>query len=153
MSLKEYTLALSDLQHVLKLGIPTHYKAFAFWRMAICYKATGEDNKAKVSYGLAQKLLEDNPKNLQLIAEDIKKNYAEKKTICRKVVPKILGKKNKKLPNASKKLIIKESEILGRYIATNDNIKTGEALVVEDPYVACLLPDCFGTHCHHCFER
>lgn len=42
---------------------------------------------------------------------------------------------------------------MGRYVVANEEIKTGETLVVEPPYAACLLPEMFGTHCHHCFDR
>lgn len=42
---------------------------------------------------------------------------------------------------------------MGRYIVANQNIGIGETLVAESPYVACLLPEMFGTHCHHCLKR
>lgn len=48
---------------------------------------------------------------------------------------------------------MKESNELGRYMVANEQISTGDTIAVEAPYVACLLPDHFGTHCHNCFER
>lgn len=67
--------------------------------------------------------------------------------------PKLHGPTNKFLPDASEKLSVKSSKNMGRYIVANQNIGIGETLVVEPPYVACLLPEMFGTHCHHCLKR
>lgn len=48
---------------------------------------------------------------------------------------------------------MKKTGNLGRFVVASEQVKTGDTLVVEEPYVACLLPEMFGTHCHHCFER
>lgn len=115
MDLNEYTLALNDIQHVLKLGIPDEYKGHVYWKMAICYKATGDENKSKVSYGLAQKLLEKNPKQLQYLNEDMAKDYVQNKKICRRgilILNLFLGHQRLKLLC----LFIKESNKEGRYI-------------------------------------
>lgn len=53
----------------------------------------------------------------------------------------------------SKKISIKYESGKGRYATASEAIQSGETLVVEKPYAACLLPEMFGTHCHHCFER
>ncbi|XP_050511368.1 SET and MYND domain-containing protein DDB_G0273589-like isoform X2 [Diabrotica virgifera virgifera] len=53
----------------------------------------------------------------------------------------------------SNKLTVKSDKELGRFVVANKEIQTGETLVVESPYAACLLPGMFGTHCHHCFNR
>lgn len=84
MTLNQHSYALNDLQLALKEGIPEHYKPIAFWRMAICYKARKESAKAKVSFDLARKLLEDDPKNLKILEEDIKRDFCETKQNIRK---------------------------------------------------------------------
>ncbi|KRT82312.1 SET domain-containing protein [Oryctes borbonicus] len=48
---------------------------------------------------------------------------------------------------------MKQAKGLGTFVAAQEDVKTGDVLVVESPYAACLTPDYFGTHCHHCFER
>ncbi|CAH1964942.1 unnamed protein product [Acanthoscelides obtectus] len=53
----------------------------------------------------------------------------------------------------SKKVRVEERPTMGRYTVADDYIKTGEPIVTEQPYAACLLPEMFGTHCHHCFHR
>lgn len=75
----------------------------------------------------------------------IKREFLEK--------PQLHEAINKCLPDASEKLTVKSSKNMGRYIVANQNIGIGETLVVESPYVACLLPEMFGTHCHHCLKR
>lgn len=68
-------------------------------------------------------------------------------------MPFVTGKRHPDFPNASNKICIKEDKNVGRYGVAKETIRTGETLIVEPPYAACLLPECFGTHCHHCFER
>lgn len=69
------------------------------------------------------------------------------------VVPAVTGDTHKDYPNATKKMTVKQSEGMGRYVVANEDISTGDVIAAEPPYAACLLPECFGSHCHHCFER
>lgn len=69
------------------------------------------------------------------------------------VLPKVTGETHAEFPNASSKMTVKEAVGMGRYVVANEEIATGDVVVVEPPYAACLLPECFGSHCHHCFER
>lgn len=55
--------------------------------------------------------------------------------------------------NATKRIKVKEAPGMGRYVVADELIPTGHVIVVEPPYAACLVPEYFGTHCHHCFER
>ncbi|CAH1115603.1 unnamed protein product [Psylliodes chrysocephalus] len=152
IALHEYSLALTDVQQALKEHLPTVFKAEAYWKMAICYKALKEDKKSKVAFDLAEKMLESNER-----IEELKKDremiiqYLEKKDI--KSLPTLDSVYHEQFPCASKKLTVKSAENLGRFVVANEQIKTGETLVVEPPYAACLLPEMFGTHCHHCFAR
>lgn len=74
-------------------------------------------------------------------------------SFCFVVMPSIDGKHHKTFPSASNKISFKHDKARGRFVEANKNIRTGETIVVEQPYVACLLPEMFGTNCHHCFER
>nr|XP_023024792.1 SET and MYND domain-containing protein DDB_G0273589-like isoform X1 [Leptinotarsa decemlineata] len=156
MALKEYSLALNDIQSALKENLPNIFKADAFWRMGKCYKAMGEKIRATVSFDLCEKLLENNKKRLEELHIDremsITVDLATIK-IGEKVTPSVEGEVHEIYPCASRKIQINESEKLGKHAVANNNIRTGETLVVESPYAACLLPEMFGTHCHHCFER
>lgn len=57
ITLRKYSLALSDIQYAIKCNLPHIFKADAYWKMAVCYKALNEPNKANVSFGIAEKLL------------------------------------------------------------------------------------------------
>ncbi|CAH0564117.1 unnamed protein product [Brassicogethes aeneus] len=148
----DYDLALNDLQLALKEGLPGTLKIEAFWRMGICYKALKEVKKSNVAFRIAEQFLGSDKKNLNLEA-DKNREYAVKKKVDRKVEPALTGGPHKEYQNASKKISVKRAKGLGRYVVANEGVKTGETLVVESPYSACLLPEMFGTHCYHCFER
>lgn len=60
---------------------------------------------------------------------------------------------NPVLPNASYQLSSENSLMAGRFVVAQHPVKTGDTLVIEAPYAACLLPEKFGPHCHHCFKR
>jgi len=68
-------------------------------------------------------------------------------------VPVVSHGKNPDMPAASRLLKVISNPEQGRYAVATGHIATGDTVVVEPPYAACLLPDKFGTHCHHCFVR
>lgn len=151
MTLNEFSLALTDLQLALKEGLPNHLKPQAFWIMGICYKATSEENRAEVAFNLAKKLIGNDPKKLSILQEDMGKSYKDNKQLNRE--KPTLNNPSEEFPSASNKIAIKESPSLGRFATANQRISTGELLIVEEPYASCVLPECFGTHCHQCFAR
>ena len=68
-------------------------------------------------------------------------------------VPSVKGGPNPAMPAASCSVGVESSPERGRYAVAKDYIASGETVVVEAPYAAVLLPEKFGTHCHHCFTR
>lgn len=73
--MNEYNLALSDMQSALKESIFDSYKAQAFWKMGVCYKAIGETERSKVAFGVAGKLLQNNEGALSNLKKDMAKDY------------------------------------------------------------------------------
>ncbi|XP_026667939.1 SET and MYND domain-containing protein 4-like isoform X2 [Ceratina calcarata] len=73
--------------------------------------------------------------------------------VLRAPLPGLSGGENPQLPSASALLKIEETETAGKRAIAADCIDPGDRLVVEPPYAATLLPEFFGTHCHHCFDR
>lgn len=59
ITMELYTEALADIKLALAEGLPAKYKGEAFWKMGICHKACGENEKSRVCFELAEKLLED----------------------------------------------------------------------------------------------
>lgn len=73
VSLDLYTLALADIKLALGEGLPAKYKGEAFWKMGICHRARGEDEKSKVCFELADKLIENNEE----LKRDIQKEWVK----------------------------------------------------------------------------
>lgn len=79
ISLEEYSLALTNIQYAIKMGLPNIYKQDAYWKMAICYKVLDEENKANVSFSIAEKLL-GNSKRLEDLNKDRRASFVCKKS-------------------------------------------------------------------------
>ncbi|CAL7952534.1 unnamed protein product [Xylocopa violacea] len=50
-------------------------------------------------------------------------------------------------------LEIEETENAGKRAIATKRIEPGQRVITEPPLAAVLLPEYFGTHCHHCFRR
>lgn len=144
MELGYITQALSDLQLSSKEGLPQEHHAELYARMAECYHAAKDINRAKVCAEIAKKL------GMKKLTMHIIKRIRDKED---PVVPNLTGGSHSEMMNASALMKLKETQEMGRFMVAKDRIKTGDTLVVEAPHVACLLPECFGSHCHHCFKR
>ncbi|XP_017778668.1 PREDICTED: SET and MYND domain-containing protein 4-like [Nicrophorus vespilloides] len=152
MRLNYHSLALRDIQFAIKEGLDSDLKGEAFERMAVCYKAKGEMKRSSVSAELARKLYADDPDKIKRLNENLNKEYKEVTKICRRRKPEIPDR-HPNFPQATRKMQVKQEVGKGRYVVASEPISTGETIVCEPPYAACLVPDCFGTHCHHCMDR
>ncbi|KAJ0183945.1 hypothetical protein K1T71_000368 [Dendrolimus kikuchii] len=149
------TAALEDLKMALKERLPAKMRAQYYWRMGHCYKGAGEPTRAKVSYELAGRLLGTNEEAKAQLAEDVAtldynvqpKHPPDKTDIC------LTGGAKLNVPSMSKLLKISEEEHKGRFAVANSSIRTGDVLLKDSPYAACLLSDYYGSHCLHCFKR
>ncbi|KAK5640889.1 hypothetical protein RI129_009436 [Pyrocoelia pectoralis] len=144
MELRRYAWALLDLQAALKEGVSDDMKVEAFIKMGVCYKGMNELNRAKISFTLAERMLGTDAVKLKSLESYKTSTFKEVREVDRRVLPS---------PAASVKIELKEEKGKGRFVVAKDEVKTGDTLVVEEPLVASLLPDCFSTHCHHCFDR
>lgn len=144
MELGHIKSALVDLQLSQKHGLPDNYRAELYGRMAECYYALGDNKKSKVAMDLAKKLGKDK------IEIHILKRVKDKEGA---VVPQLAEGENKEFQGLSLKLKVMESGEMGRFIVANEDVSCGDVLAAEVPFVSCLLPECFGSHCHHCFKR
>lgn len=84
--LDNHSKALIDIQQALKESLPENLKAQAFWNMAKCYKALGEENRAAVSFKLAENLLQDNPEKHAQLSLDKQQEYPTTKETATKFV-------------------------------------------------------------------
>ncbi|CAG4984739.1 unnamed protein product [Parnassius apollo] len=123
--------------------------------MGHCYKGAQEPTRAKVSYELAGRLLGNDEKSKDQLQKDIDsldysvlpRHPPDKPGISLSSGAKLA------MPSLSKLLKITEDETKGRFAVANSAVKTGDVLLIDSPYAACLLNDFYGTHCLHCFKR
>ncbi|XP_063838050.1 SET and MYND domain-containing protein 4 [Ostrinia nubilalis] len=149
--------ALEDLKLALKERLPAKMRAQYYWRMGHCYRGAGEPSRAKVSYELAgrERLLANDETAKSQLAKDIGAlDYtAQPRHPPDKPKISVAGGAKQNMPALSKLLKITEEQNKGRYAVASAPIKTGDILLVDSPYAACLHPDNYGTHCLHCFKR
>ncbi|XP_076278522.1 protein-lysine N-methyltransferase SMYD4 isoform X2 [Lasioglossum baleicum] len=65
---------------------------------------------------------------------------------------RLSGGSHPRLPAVSALLDVRETPHAGKQAIAVEEIGPGDTLVVEPPLAACLLPEFFGTRCHHCFS-
>ncbi|XP_075991128.1 SET and MYND domain containing, class 4, member 2 [Anticarsia gemmatalis] len=147
--------ALEDLKLALKERLPAKMRSQYYWRMGHCYRGAGEATRAKVSYELAGRLLGNDEAAKAQLSQDIEGlDYAAKpKQTQDKPGISLTGGAKQNMPSLSKLLKITEEEHKGRFAVANAPIRTGDVLLVDAPYAACLLGDYYGSHCLHCFKR
>ncbi|KAK0167064.1 hypothetical protein PV327_004508 [Microctonus hyperodae] len=100
-----------------------------------------------------QMLLDDSKKiimtkNLLNDHEMMRKNYYREP-----LSPELTGGPHLFLNGLSKLVEVRETPNVGKHAVAADNIKIGDTVVSEIPLASCLLPEYYGTHCHHCFVR
>ncbi|XP_069700412.1 SET and MYND domain-containing protein 4-like [Periplaneta americana] len=169
LQLDENEACLADIQLAIREGFPPHLRYELYWRMGRCYRGLGLIPKARVSMQLAHTLLGENKEHvgpMELIATTVRlQNEISQLDIEQPLpqleasssqalsVPQLSQGKNPDMPAMSRLISVVSSPEQGRYAVAAEHISSGDTIVVEPPYAACLLPDVFGTHCHHCFKR
>ncbi|XP_055384108.1 SET and MYND domain-containing protein 4 [Condylostylus longicornis] len=145
--------ALADLKLTTTFGLNTKQNPEFYIKMAKAYTLMGENARAKVSLGVAESFLAGNEIKIEKARNEIEQINPTLKKVQKPKVPSLTGGENSELKGASNLLTLAESPDKGRYIIAKDNLKTGDIVLTEEPIAACLLPNYYGTHCHHCLQR
>ncbi|XP_046652353.1 SET and MYND domain-containing protein 4-like [Daphnia pulicaria] len=170
--LKEFALAIRDIQLSLQSNYPEKQRYKLYDRMGYCHQQLGETAKARLAYTIALDCLEESdlePAALDNWRQTVEKsraklpsnnpsnsnnsNHSTANANATNALPELVSGANSNIPNASKSLAMEVDDNSGRYYVAADDIKPGQTLVCEKPYAACLLPGKFTSHCHHCFVR
>lgn len=166
--LKEFQLAVRDIELAIESNYPEKQRYKLYDRMGFCHQQMGETAKARVAFKTALDSLEVSDleaaaveswrttleKSLSKLSDRGKTASVGSNMESRNIkFPDLLGGPNPQIPNASKNLSMEVDENAGRYYVAAEDIKPGQTLVCEKPYAACLLPEKFTSHCHHCFAR
>lgn len=130
----EHALALRDLRYAEELGLPDEFRSELARKKETCETWMRENEKSLIS---AKEL-------------DRRRGWT---SVESKPLPRLAGGENPRLPGASSLLEIEETDDAGKRAIAAKEIVPGDALVIEPPLGAVLLPEFFGTHCHHCFSR
>lgn len=144
MQLGYIDLALNDLQLSIKVGLPDEHRGEFYARLAECYHVLGDLQKAKITSELAKKL------GVTKVHVHVLRRVKDRP---QPHLPALTGGEGPDMKEASSVMKAVKSQEMGRYMIAKEDINTGDTLVVEKPYVACLVPESFGSHCHHCFKR
>ncbi|XP_034939487.1 SET and MYND domain-containing protein 4-like isoform X2 [Chelonus insularis] len=68
-------------------------------------------------------------------------------------LPNLTGDIHTSMPGLSKLVMINDTPSAGKHAVAANNIQIGDIVACEAPLASCLLPEYYGTHCHHCFVR
>uniref|UniRef100_A0A0A1X542 SET and MYND domain-containing protein 4 n=1 Tax=Zeugodacus cucurbitae TaxID=28588 RepID=A0A0A1X542_ZEUCU len=144
--------AMSDLKLAATYGLELKENADYYIKLAKAYALMGETARSEISLKIAEKLSGNNialrdafGKELSLIKPSEKLETA--------VAPALASGENANLRGASNLVKLAETKDRGRFMVAGDNLKTGDVVLCENPVAACLAPNFYGSHCHHCFER
>nr|XP_012154126.1 PREDICTED: SET and MYND domain-containing protein 4 isoform X2 [Megachile rotundata] len=153
----EHVLALQDLRYAEELGLPdefrlvssreryfkvprAEFRSFCLFRSELARKKE-----------TCERSMRENENSL-ISAKELERRRGWT-SVESKPLPRLAAGENPRLPGASSLLEIEETDDAGKRAIAAKEIVPGDALVVEAPLGAVLLPDFFGTHCHHCFSR
>ncbi|XP_054273214.1 SET and MYND domain-containing protein 4 isoform X2 [Macrosteles quadrilineatus] len=153
--LSEHHLCLADVQLALKEKLPDNLRTEAYWLMAECYRELEEPMRAKVALQVALKTLPPEDNSWRNKIEEALKSLSNDKPQLTSPADDVtlLEGPHPHLKGLSSALSLCSDEQAGRYIVARQPIRSGDVLAVEPAHIACLLPDKFGSHCHHCFAR
>lgn len=160
LELGEGDKAIQDLQYALKNKFNVKHQPEYYWRLAKAYSLIGEIEKARVSFGLAEKLFNGDQDKLTLLKEDLEiavetaEENKSKKINSTIKLPELKNGENLELSSASKNIQQASNQSgTNRYIVASSNINTGDTVLVESPLGYSLFAKYFGTHCYNCMTR
>lgn len=157
---------MRDIQLALQSNYPENQRYKLYDRLGYCHHQLGDPLKARVAYTVALDCLEHSDLKLDAIENwrrTLNKSLAKLSSVktpapivdgeTKDRRPELSGGAHPEFPNASQNLRLESDDKLGRYYVAAEDIKPSQTLVYEKPYTACLLPEKFTSHCHHCFVR
>lgn len=112
-----------------------------------------EGARAEISLKIAEKLAGSNTAIIAASRKEITQIKPAKREQPKELAPALAHGENPALSGAANVVKLVETKEKGRFVVANEGLKTGDVVLCENPVAACLLPNFFGTNCHHCFKR
>ncbi|EDV96102.1 SET and MYND domain-containing protein 4 [Drosophila grimshawi] len=154
IGLGEGEAALSDLKLATNFGMESKQSVDYYCKMAKAYAVMAESARAEISLKIAEKLAGAETAIIAACRKDIAGLKAVKREPAQKALaPALAHGENPALSGAANVVKLVETKDKGRFVVANEGLKTGDVVLSENPVAACLLPNFFGTNCHHCFKR
>lgn len=170
--MKQHALAIKDLRAVDRIAHSAIPRFQVLWRMARSHRGLRQPRRACVALRAAQALLGaqqaqhpadktlahaarvlmDDLAAAEAALEDIPQDAPDSPERAHEEAPPALSGGEGPLPSASACVGVGEAPGAGRFAVAASPIGAGDVVLVEAPLAACLLPERFGSHCHHCMR-
>ncbi|XP_044007508.1 SET and MYND domain-containing protein DDB_G0273589-like [Aphidius gifuensis] len=130
MTLGDYGFALNDLNLAANETLPSNLR-------------TQLENTRQNCYELIRKSTVTVPY----------KHMENKNSYSKPIPPELTGGPCESMAGLSNLVEVQQTANAGVHAVAAGKINVGDILAVEAPFVSCLLPEYYGTHCQNCFVR
>ncbi|KAL5241356.1 hypothetical protein ACI65C_008766 [Semiaphis heraclei] len=166
--LKNYDLAISDIQRAIDNGYPKDLRYKVYDRKARCLLATKQFKLALESFRTTLGSLDDSNlssekrQKLQLDVENMmnmlikdkhSNNVIMESGTTKPQEPEVYGGQNDVYPAFSNAVSVKYNETEGRHAVAGSDVPVGKVLLTERAYASFLLSEYSHSHCTNCFVR
>ncbi|CAI6367479.1 unnamed protein product [Macrosiphum euphorbiae] len=166
--LKNYDLAISDVQRALDNGYPKDLRYKVYDRKARCLLATKQLKLAVESFRTTMRSLDDSnlspderrkrQLNIQtmltmMIKDTHTKNGIMENGTTEPEEPEVYGGRNEVYPAFSNAVSVEYNETEGRHAVAGSDVPVGKVLLAERAYASVLLREYSHSHCTNCFVR
>lgn len=170
--IKDYELAIADINFALSLGYPEEIKYKLYDRLGRCHLKNGNPLKAKPAFLIANQLLSKSKEAEEKKLEKLKKSFQCLIEECEQLSKCSANGKSKEndfslpdttiettdmvqskeYPALSAKVEVKQNDVVGRHVVAKESLQLGDTVLVESPFAAVLYPEQNGKNCHNCFK-
>ena len=160
-----FEASLENAALAIEMGYPEKNRHKLYERQGSCLLYLKRADEARSYFDKAKKNikkseLDENKKdslvtNIEKLLEECKRLENEKPAQNDDVDLSSLTKiesSNENYPKMSSKLDVLCDEDNGRHVKSNEIVKIGEPLIVDDPYASALYPNYWNNHCYHCLR-
>ena len=163
---KQYRKCLADIKMAFEFNYPNALKYKLLKRKAECLFNLGEFAEARITLSSAMKSIINNQAKIKgrnkIISsiEELQRKMqgsgpSDKEQALEHdgTVVKVAVDGNKVLLDASDGVKVSYNTASGRHLIAEKNFKSGDALIVENPYASAVLMNLYKSHCRHCLLK
>ena len=166
--LKRHRMCLDDIAHALDCGYPEDLCYKLYDRRGKCFAEIGLRTEAVEAFNAAKDYMGRanlDEKSTARWAASLEKSLlagADIRSNCypiddshatKTALLKLTTERHPTYIAASQAIDVGYSDDTGRYMVAAQEIRTGDVLMVEEPYASVLFSDFYGSHCYRCMAR